>query len=231
GRKTLEGTRPSGTRGVANRPRPSVVTSRSQVLPDGFLSAYANAGRPAASSVRPAGPNESRLGGRTTTRSFPPRLDSAIQEPFSASTSTLVRSRPSTTRPARTGLVPGTRPARTDSQPPPVRRATTTSRPDVNATRGDPSRATASSAWLLLGATISALATPGRARAARPVPSQIHANLTEHRFPCIRIRATFDQTMSAVLLCEERPTEPSQGLTRAPLTESVRVWNCARPGN
>src|SRR5262249_53814991 len=67
-------------------------------------------------------------------------------------------------------------------------RPTTTLRPDVYATRGDPSRATASSAWLCVGETSSALASPGRASAARAGAAQSHANLTEHRFPCIRLR-------------------------------------------
>src|SRR5262249_3757506 len=111
------------------------------------------------------------------------------QEPFSASTSTLDRPRLSATRPARTGLLPGTVPTRANFQPALDRRATTTSRPEKNATRGDPSGAAASIASPFVGATTSALARPGRARSAIAAAKPIHADLTEHRLACIGLRA------------------------------------------
>jgi hypothetical protein len=71
GRPTRTGAAPGdeGARGeaafvipcVCRRPRASVVTSRSQVLADGRRRVYANAGRPAASSVSPAGPSDEPL--------------------------------------------------------------------------------------------------------------------------------------------------------------------------
>ncbi len=163
---------------VRSRPRASVLTSLRYVFPDASLSAYASAGRAAASSARPAGPNEAPLRGRATTRSFPPRPASASQEPSSASSRTLVRPCPSTTSPAMTAFPGGTRPTPENVQPEEPRLAMTTSRPERNATRGVPSGATARKPRPAVGATISARAGEGRAASARPLASPIHANLT-----------------------------------------------------
>jgi hypothetical protein len=117
---------------VRKRPRLSDVTSRRNDFPELNRSAYANAGRPAESSVSPAGPKEAPFRGLATTRTGPPERPRASQEPPSAWTRTLVRPCRSITSPDTKARPVGTRPARREDQrPPAVRRATVTSLPTM----------------------------------------------------------------------------------------------------
>src|SRR6266536_499254 len=149
---------------VRRRPRAFVVTSRRYVLPELRRSAYAIAGRPAASSVRPAGPKDPPAGARATTRSRD-RVPRASQAPASSSTSAVQAPARLTTSPATAAFEDGTRPGRATDQPAAPRLATYRSWAKTSPTYGVPSRPTERNGCSAESGTTSAAPGEGRASA------------------------------------------------------------------